>query len=207
MNAQGEDVVAGIRTPEKIATLAKKNKTVYDQLVAIKDRLENHFKDMQDMEFTVQQGELFILQTRSGKRAGAAAVKCAVDMVAENLITKEEAILRVSPDHLDQLLHPMIDTKAAKTAKSLTKGLPASPGAACGRIVFTAKDAEEWKAKNKDEKIVLVRKETSPEDIGGIRRDFNFHRRNDKPRGSCRARNGNPLCGRREGRFRSGKES
>ncbi len=166
MNAQGEDVVAGIRTPEKIATLAKKNKKVYDQLVAIKDRLEKHFKDMQDMEFTVQQGELFILQTRNGKRAGAAAVKCAVDMVAEKLITKEEAILRVSPDHLDQLLHPMIDPKAVKTAKSLTRGLNASPGAACGRIVFTAKDSEEWYAKG--EKVVLVRKETSPEDIGGM---------------------------------------
>ncbi len=166
MNAQGEDVVAGIRTPEKIATLEKKNKKVYDQLVAIKDRLENHFKDMQDLEFTVQQGELFILQTRSGKRAGAAAVKCAVDMVAEKLITKEEAILRVSPDHLDQLLHPMIDPKAFKTAKALTKGLNASPGAACGRIVFTAKDAEEWNAKG--EKVVLVRKDTSPEDIGGM---------------------------------------
>ncbi len=138
MNAQGEDVVAGIRTPEKIATLAKKNKAVYDQLVAIKDRLEKHFRDMQDMEFTVQQGVLFILQTRNGKRAGAAAVKCAVDMVAEGLIDKNAAILRVSPDHLDQLLHPMVDPKALKAAKSLTKGLNASPGAACGRIVFTA---------------------------------------------------------------------
>jgi pyruvate,orthophosphate dikinase len=166
MNAQGEDVVAGIRTPEKIATLAKKNKIVYDQLVAIKDRLENHFRDMQDLEFTVQQGELFILQTRSGKRAGAAAIKCAVDMVAEKLITKEEAILRVSPEHIDQLLHPMIDAKAAKAAKSLTQGLPASPGAACGRIVFTANDAEEWSKRK--EKVLLVRKETSPEDIGGM---------------------------------------
>ena len=166
MNAQGEDVVAGIRTPEKIATLAKRNKKVYDQLVAIKDRLEHHFKDMQDMEFTVQQGELFLLQTRNGKRAGAAAVKCAVDMVAENLITKEEAILRVSPGHLDQLLHPMIDPKAQKEAKSLTKGLNASPGAAAGRIVFTANEAEAWHAKG--EKVLLVRKETSPEDIGGM---------------------------------------
>jgi pyruvate,orthophosphate dikinase len=166
MNAQGEDVVAGIRTPEKIASLEKKNKKVYGELVAIKNRLENHFKDMQDLEFTVQQGELFILQTRSGKRAGAAAVKCAVDMVAEKLITKEEAILRVSPEHIDQLLHPMIDPKVIKTAKALTKGLNASPGAACGKIVFTAKDAEEWHAKG--EKIVLVRKDTSPEDIGGM---------------------------------------
>ncbi|MCL1814868.1 MAG: pyruvate, phosphate dikinase [Treponema sp.] len=166
MNAQGEDVVAGIRTPEKIATLAKKNKKVYDQLVEIKNRLEHHFKDMQDMEFTVQQGDLFLLQTRNGKRAGAAAVKCAVDMVAEKLITREEAVMRVSPGHLDQLLHPMIDSKSQKGAKSLTKGLNASPGAAAGRIVFTADEAEEWHAKG--EKVLLVRKDTSPEDIGGM---------------------------------------
>ncbi|MDR0403853.1 MAG: pyruvate, phosphate dikinase [Treponema sp.] len=166
MNAQGEDVVAGIRTPEKIATLAKRNKKVYDQLVGIKNKLENHFKDMQDLEFTVQQGELFLLQTRNGKRAGAAAVKCAVDMVAEKLITKEEAVTRVSPAHLDQLLHPMIDTKALKGAKSLTRGLNASPGAAAGRIVFSAQEAEEWHGRG--EKVLLVRKDTSPEDIGGM---------------------------------------
>ncbi|MDR2663301.1 MAG: pyruvate, phosphate dikinase, partial [Treponema sp.] len=166
MNAQGEDVVAGIRTPEKIATLAKRNKKVYDQLVEIKNKLENHFRDMQDMEFTVQQGELFLLQTRSGKRAGAAAVKCAVDMVAEKLIDKREAVLRVTPGHLDQLLHPMIDPKAQKGAVSLIMGLNASPGAAAGRIVFTANDAEAWYAKG--EKVLLVRKETSPEDIGGM---------------------------------------
>jgi pyruvate,orthophosphate dikinase len=166
MNAQGEDVVAGIRTPEKIATLAKRNKKVYDQLVGIKNKLETHFRDMQDMEFTVQQGKLFILQTRNGKRAGAAAVKCAVDMVAERLIDRETAILRVSPAHLDQLLHPMIDPRALKSAKSLTRGLNASPGAAAGRIVFSAKDAEEWHARG--EKVLLVRKDTSPEDIGGM---------------------------------------
>jgi pyruvate,orthophosphate dikinase len=166
MNAQGEDVVAGIRTPEKIASLAKKNKPIFDQLVAIKDRMERHFKDMQDMEFTVQQGTLYILQTRNGKRAGAAAVKCAVDMVAENLIDKNTAILRVSPEHLDQLLHPMVDPKALKAATSITKGLNASPGAASGRIVFTANDAEEWAEKG--EKVMLVRKDTSPEDIGGM---------------------------------------
>jgi pyruvate,orthophosphate dikinase len=166
MNAQGEDVVAGIRTPEKIASLAKKNKKVYEQLVDIKDRMEHHFKDMQDMEFTVQQGTLFLLQTRTGKRSGAAAVKCAVDMVAEGLIDKNTAILRVTPEHLDQLLHPNIDTKVVKTLKSLTKGLNASPGAACGRIVFTAKEAEEWASRN--EKVLLVRKDTSPEDIGGM---------------------------------------
>jgi pyruvate,orthophosphate dikinase len=164
--AQGEDVVAGIRTPEKIATLAKRNKKVYDQLVEIKNTLERHFKDMQDMEFTVQQGELFLLQTRNGKRAGAAAVKCAVDMVAEKLIDKKEAVMRVSPGHLDQLLHPMIDPKALKAAASLTKGLNASPGAAAGRIVFSAREAEEWHANG--EKVLLVRKDTSPEDIGGM---------------------------------------
>jgi pyruvate,orthophosphate dikinase len=166
MNAQGEDVVAGIRTPEKLATLAKKNKKIYDELVGIKDKLENHFRDMQDMEFTVQQGKLFILQTRNGKRAGAAAIKCALDMVAEKLIDKETAIFRVSAEHLDQLLHPMIDPKALKAAKSLTKGLNASPGAATGRIVFSAKDAEDWHARG--EKVLLVRKDTSPEDIGGM---------------------------------------
>jgi pyruvate,orthophosphate dikinase len=166
MNAQGEDVVAGIRTPEKIATLAKRNKTVYEQLVGIKNKLEKHFKDMQDMEFTVQQGKLFILQTRNGKRAGAAAVKCAVDMVEEKLIDKKEAVTRVSPSHLDQLLHPMIDPKSIKGAKVLTKGLNASPGAAVGRIVFSAKDAEAWHERG--EKVLLVRKDTSPEDIGGM---------------------------------------
>ncbi|HPE90170.1 MAG: pyruvate, phosphate dikinase [Spirochaetaceae bacterium] len=166
MNAQGEDVVAGIRTPEKIATLSKKNAAVYKQLVAIKDKLEKHFRDMQDMEFTVQQGKLFILQTRNGKRTGAAAVKMAVEMVAEKLITKEEAILRVSPDHIDQMLHPAIDPKAAKAAKALAKGLNASPGAACGQVVFSAADAEAWAKDGK--KIVLVRKDTSPEDIGGM---------------------------------------
>jgi pyruvate,orthophosphate dikinase len=166
MNAQGEDVVAGIRTPEKIATLSDRNPEIYRQLVAIKDKLEKHFRDMQDMEFTVQQGELFILQTRNGKRAGGAAVKCAVDMVAEKLIDKKTAILRVSPSHLDQILHPMVDPEAFKTAVFLTKGLNASPGAACGRIVFTAQDAEAWYARG--EKVLLVRKDTSPEDIGGM---------------------------------------
>ncbi|MDR1787357.1 MAG: pyruvate, phosphate dikinase [Treponema sp.] len=166
MNAQGEDVVAGIRTPEKIAALAKRNPKVYKQLVAIKDRLENHFRDMQDMEFTIQQGELYLLQTRNAKRAGTAAVRCALDMVKEKLIDKNEAILRVSPGHLDQLLHPMIDVEARKNAKPLTKGINASPGAACGRIVFSAKDAEDWHARK--EKIILVRKDTSPEDISGM---------------------------------------
>ncbi|MDR1576601.1 MAG: pyruvate, phosphate dikinase [Treponema sp.] len=166
MNAQGEDVVAGIRTPEKIATLAKRNPVIYKQLVGIKNKLEKHFKDMQDMEFTVQQGELFLLQTRNGKRAGTAAVKCAVDMVAEGLIDTETAIMRVTPAHLDQLLHPMIDSAANREVKPITKGLNASPGAAAGRIVFTAKDAEAWHERG--EKVLLVRKDTSPEDIGGM---------------------------------------
>jgi len=166
MNAQGEDVVAGIRTPEKIDRLAKKDPAIYKQLVGIKDKLEQHFHDMQDMEFTVQQGKLFLLQTRNGKRTGQAAVKMAVDIVGEKLISKEEAVKRVSPDAIDQMLHPMLEPKALKAAKSLGKGLNASPGAACGQIVFTAKDAEKWAEEGK--KVLLVRKETSPEAIGGM---------------------------------------
>lgn len=166
MNAQGEDVVAGIRTPEKLDSLKKSMPKVYAELAAVKDKLEKHFRDMQDMEFTIQQGKLFLLQTRSGKRAGAAAVRCALDMTAEKLITKEEAVMRVSPEHVDQLLHPMIDAKALKAAKPLTKGLNASPGAAAGRIVFTASDAEAWHKKG--EKVLLVRENTSPEDISGM---------------------------------------
>jgi pyruvate,orthophosphate dikinase len=166
MNAQGEDVVAGIRTPEKIATLGSRNPEIYRQLLDIKDHLENHFRDMQDIEFTIQQGVLYILQTRNGKRSGTAAVRCAIDMVKEKLIDKNTAILRVSSTHLDQLLHPMIDPEALAGAISLSKGLNASPGAAAGRIVFTALDAESWHGRG--EKVLLVRKETSPEDIGGM---------------------------------------
>ncbi|MDR3276431.1 MAG: pyruvate, phosphate dikinase [Treponema sp.] len=167
MNAQGEDVVAGIRTPKKLASLEKKNPGVYKQLVSVKNILEKHFRDMQDMEFTIQQGKLFLLQTRNGKRTGAAAVKCAVDMVSEGLIDRETAIIgRVTPALLDQLLHPMIDHKAQKAAKVITRGLNASPGAACGRIVFSAQDAEAWHGRG--EKVLLVRKDTSPEDIGGM---------------------------------------
>jgi pyruvate,orthophosphate dikinase len=166
MNAQGEDVVAGIRTPEPITSLEKKDPVIYFQLIGYKNKLEKHFKDMQDIEFTVQQGKLYILQTRNGKRAGTAAVKCAVDMVGERLINKQTAIMRVTQEHIDQLLHPMIDKQAKKQAKALTKGLNASPGAASGRIYFNAKDAEEHHEKG--EKVMLVRKETSPEDIGGM---------------------------------------
>ncbi|MDR2793489.1 MAG: pyruvate, phosphate dikinase, partial [Treponema sp.] len=166
MNAQGEDVVAGIRTPEKIATLEQRNKKIYDQLVKIKNKLEKHFHDMQDMEFTVQDGKLFLLQTRNGKRTGAAAVKIAVDMVHEKLIHKKTAIMRVTPALLDQVLHPMIEPNVLKEAQSLTKGIDASPGAGCGRIVFSAHEAEAWH--DRGEKVLLVRRDTSPEDIGGM---------------------------------------
>ena len=164
MNAQGEDVVAGIRTPEPMAQLEKQNPGIYNQLVEIKDKLEDHYTDMQDMEFTIQDGELFILQTRSGKRTGFASIKIAVDMVQEGLIRKKEAIMRVQPGDLDQLLHPNIDPSEAYTV--LAKGLPASPGAAVGKIVFTAEKAEKMALKG--EEVILVRRETSPEDIGGM---------------------------------------
>ena len=166
MNAQGEDVVAGIRTPSKIEHLAENNPAIYEELVAIKDRLENHFRDMQDIEFTVYQGKLFILQTRNAKRTGHAAVKCAVDMVSENLIDEKTAILRVTPEHIDQLLHSRIDPNALVDATALTQGLNASPGSGSGRIVFSASAAEEWNRNG--ENVILVRKETSPEDIGGM---------------------------------------
>ncbi|MDR1468728.1 MAG: pyruvate, phosphate dikinase [Spirochaetaceae bacterium] len=166
MNAQGEDVVAGIRTPEPLSALEQENRTLYNQLVKVKNRLEKHFKDMQDIEFTIQQGKLFLLQTRNAKRTGAAAVKCALDMVAEKLIDKKTAIFRVTQDHLDQMLHPMIKTEVLKSAKPLTTGLNASPGAATGRIVFSAQDAQVWHEKG--EQVLLVRKDTSPEDIGGM---------------------------------------
>ncbi|ADN01429.1 pyruvate, phosphate dikinase [Spirochaeta thermophila] len=165
MNAQGEDVVAGIRTPEKLSGLAEKMPEVYAQLEEVKNRLERHYRDMQDMEFTIEKGRLFLLQTRNGKRTGRAAVKIAVDMVKEGLISREEAVMRVSPEHIDQLLHPMLDPEAKKKARALAKGLNASPGAATGKIVFTARRAEELAGV---EKVILVRKETSPEDIGGM---------------------------------------
>ncbi len=164
MNAQGEDVVAGIRTPEPMVKLEKQNPRIYNRLVEIKDKLERHYTDMQDMEFTIQDGELFILQTRSGKRTGFASIKIAVDMVQEGLISKQEAIMRVQPGDLDQLLHPNIDPSEAYTV--LAKGLPASPGAAVGKIVFTAEKAEKMALKG--EEVILVRRETSPEDIGGM---------------------------------------
>jgi len=166
MNAQGEDVVAGIRTPQSIDQLAAVDKKSYQQLVAIRSKLEKHYKDMQDMEFTIEKGTLYMLQTRNGKRTTPAAVKIAVDMVKEGLISEKEAVCRVEPKTLDQLLHPIFDPKAEKAATLLGKALPASPGAATGRIVFSADEAEAWAARG--EKIVLVRIETCPEDIGGM---------------------------------------
>jgi pyruvate, orthophosphate dikinase len=166
MNAQGEDVVAGIRTPKTLASLAEQSPDIYQQLDDVRAKLEAHYKDMQDMEFTIQQGTLFILQTRNGKRTGAAAIKIAVDMVDEGVINEEKAVTRVSPGQLDQVFHPMIDPLAKKKNKAIAKGLNASPGSAAGQIVFTADDAEEWVKKGK--KVLLVRRETSPEDIGGM---------------------------------------
>ncbi len=164
LNAQGEDVVAGIRTPMPISELKKSVPKAYNELVKIYKRLESHYKDMQDIEFTIQEGRLYMLQTRTGKRTARAAVKIAVDMVKERLIDKEAAIMRVAPSQLDQLLHPMIDTKAK--VNKIAKGLPASPGAATGKVVFTPEDAEAHAGQG--EKVILVRAETSPEDIGGM---------------------------------------
>ena len=166
-NAQGEDIVAGIRTPKNIDELKVEMPKAYSDLVKIRKILEKHYRDMQDTEFTVQKGKLFMLQTRSGKRTGAAAVKIAVDMVKEKMITKEEALMRIDSKSLMQLLHKRIDPSSKTKNKPIGKGLPASPGAAVGRIVFTAEDAVMWSVK-KNEKIVLVRMETSPEDIEGM---------------------------------------
>jgi len=164
VNAQGEDVVAGIRTPLPMKNLNKIMPKCYKQLTALMTRLEKHYKDIQDMEFTVQENVLYILQTRTGKRTAEAAVKIAVDMVKERLINKKEAVTRVTPEQLDRLLHPHFDPKAKREV--IAKGLPASPGAAVGQVVFTAETAEAWKKKGK--RVILVRIETSPEDIGGM---------------------------------------
>ncbi|RMF05881.1 pyruvate, phosphate dikinase [Candidatus Woesearchaeota archaeon] len=166
VNAQGEDVVAGIRTPEPVEKLKEKMPLIYEELVSIARKLESHFRDMQDIEFTIENGKLFILQSRTGKRTAAAALKIAIDMVNEELISKEEAVLRVQPEQLDQLLHKQFDRVALEKARALARGLPASPGAAVGRIVFDAETAVE-KAKE-GEKVILVRTETSPEDISGM---------------------------------------
>ena len=166
INAQGEDVVAGIRTPQPISTLETVMPDVYNQFSEIAKKLENHYKDMQDMEFTIENGKLFMLQTRNGKRTAQAALKVAVDLVNEGMITPKEALLKVEPKQLDQLLHPMFDNDALKNAKVIAKGLAASPGAGAGRIYFTASDVSE--AKKRGEETLLVRLETSPEDIQGM---------------------------------------
>jgi len=166
MNAQGEDVVAGIRTPQTIDHLKEINPEAYDEFYKIVYTLEKHYKDMQDMEFTIEEGKLYMLQTRNGKRTAAAALKIACDLVDEGLITSTQAVAMIDPKQLDALLHPQFDEAALKAAKPIGSGLPASPGAACGQVVFTADDAAEW-GKN-GSKVILVRLETSPEDIEGM---------------------------------------
>ena len=166
INAQGEDVVAGIRTPQKIETLQQVMPEVYEQFVNIAQTLENHYRDMQDMEYTIERGKLYMLQTRNGKRTAAAALKIAVDLVNEGMITTDEAILKVEPKQLDSLLHPQFDAVALKKAKEIAMGLAASPGAACGMVYFTAEEATT--AAKSGKKVVLVRLETSPEDIEGM---------------------------------------
>ena len=166
INAQGEDVVAGVRTPSPISKLQEEMPGVYEQFADIANRLEQHYKDMQDMEFTIEDGKLYMLQTRNGKRTAVAALKVAVDLVDEGMIDEKEAVCRVEPKQLDALLHPTFDADALKKATVVGKGLAASPGAACGRVVFSAEEAKEWAARG--EKVVLVRLETSPEDIEGM---------------------------------------
>jgi len=167
MNAQGEDVVAGVRTPQHIDQLKEVMPEVYEQFVKICNTLENHYKDMQDMEFTIEDKKLYMLQTRNGKRTAKAALKIACDLVDEGMITPEQAVLMIDPRNLDALLHPQFDADILKKTEPVAKALAASPGAACGKIVFTAEDAKEWAAKG--EKVVLVRLETSPEDIEGMK--------------------------------------
>ena len=166
-NAQGEDVVAGVRTPMHISEMEQKFPEAYKKFVEVCDILEKHYRDMQDMEFTVEHGKLFMLQTRNGKRTAQAALKIACDLVDEGMRTEQEAVLMIDPRNLDTLLHPQFDAKAIKAATPIGKGLGASPGAACGKIVFTAEDAEAWKARG--ERVILVRLETSPEDITGMK--------------------------------------
>ena len=166
-NAQGEDVVAGVRTPMPIAQMEEKFPEAFKQFTEVCSILENHYRDMQDMEFTVEHGKLYMLQTRNGKRTAQAALKIACDLVDEGMRTEQEAVLMIDPRNLDTLLHPQFDAKALKAATPMGKGLGASPGAACGKVVFTAEDAETWNAKG--EKVVLVRLETSPEDITGMK--------------------------------------
>ena len=178
MNAQGEDVVAGLRTPNPLNEETKTEGTkdlpslessmpdIYSELKEIRGRLEKHYNDMQDIEFTIQEGKLWMLQTRVGKRNGSAAIKMAVDMKKEGMIDKKTALLRIKPEQLDELLHPMLDSESEKSAPLLGKGLPAGPGGASGRAVFTADDAEQWHKNG--EKVILIREETSPEDVHGM---------------------------------------
>src|SRR5580692_8685469 len=169
LNAQGEDVVAGIRTPVHLTQLGKIMPKAYAQLEKVRVKLENHYKDMQDMEFTIEEGKLYMLQTRTGKRTPSAAFKIAMDMANEKLITKEEAILRIKPEDIDRLFYPVIDSKIDKktlSSKIVAHGIDAVPGAAVGKVCFSANEAEEWAAKG--EKVILVRRETSPEDVGGM---------------------------------------
>ena len=167
INAQGEDVVAGIRTPKPISTLQDDMPEAYDEFIAIANKLEQHYKDMQDMEFTIEDKKLYFLQTRNGKRTAQAALRIAVELVDEGMISEEEAVMKVDPKQLDQLLHPAFDQEALENSQVIAKGLPASPGAAAGKIYFTAEDAKEAKDK-RDERVILVRLETSPEDIEGM---------------------------------------
>ncbi|MGN1002972.1 MAG: pyruvate, phosphate dikinase, partial [Oscillospiraceae bacterium] len=166
-NAQGEDVVAGVRTPMPIAQMAEKFPEAFEQFQQVCRTLENHYRDMQDMEFTVENGKLYMLQTRNGKRTAQAALKIACDLVDEGMISEKEAVAMIDPRNLDTLLHPQFDAAALKAATPIGRGLGASPGAACGKVVFTAEDAKEWKARG--EKVILVRLETSPEDIEGMK--------------------------------------
>ena len=168
INAQGEDVVAGIRTPEPITKLKEDLPECYEQFMRLAGKLEDHYRDMQDMEFTIEEGKLYFLQTRSGKRTAHAAIKIACDLVDEGMITKEEALLRIDAKSLDQLLHPTFDPKALKNAEIVGEALPASPGAAAGKIVFTAEEAKKQGKGGKGERVVLVRLETTPEDIEGM---------------------------------------
>jgi pyruvate,orthophosphate dikinase len=165
MNAQGEDVVAGIRTPSPIAKLKEVMPDVYDQFIDISTRLENHYRDMQDMEFTIERGKLYMLQTRNGKRTPGAALKIAVDLVHEGLISEQEALLMLEPNSLDAVLHSGFNKEALKKAEAVAQGLPASPGAGCGAVYFTAEDCE---AHSSEGPVLLVRLETSPEDIVGM---------------------------------------
>lgn len=201
MNAQGEDVVAGIRTPQPISHLKEQNPEVYEQFTKICSILEKHYRDMQDMEFTIEKGKLYMLQTRNGKRTAVAALKIAIDLVNEGMIDEKEAVLRIDPKQLDALLHPQFVPEALKAAKPVAHGLPASPGAACGHCYLTAEKAVERAVKNK-EKVIIVRLETSPEDIEGMAVSqgiLTARGRNDVACGSCSERHGDMLCSRMRG--------